>query len=724
MGKERPQLNLDDLHGLRWLLGGVLALVAIWSTAFLEVNAWALIGLATGGILAVLLRPAWPARISPWVHRLAFPAVVTFFVVDYYTFRELLPALVRLGILLVGYRACTHRQRRDDLQLILVSLLLVVTTGVLTVSIAFAGQIVVTAGLALALLLTRTLIDAGEPAALSNGATRALAWTHLSARGLLRRLWRVSDWRVGVAALLLFAALVAFSGTLFLAIPRYQLENSLFLDRWMNKKSVTGFSDTLRFGDVSDIEKDESVAMRVEISDPSKLPAELYWRMIVLDEYHDRTFRLSTYEREHAFDAETTKSRVGILGLPRRAPNMSWTFYVEPGVSRFLPLTGGFVHMSFTEPQSFRTSGRLCLVMLANDPATIKAYRVEKMDTSGTFQSQPVVTPNGVKWYAPPTTIALPFDEAQQARWRGLAREIDPSGGMTAEQFSGAAIRWLHERHDYSLRSAIPPGPEEPLLRWVLSNQPGHCELFAGAFTMLARSEGFPCRVVAGFLGGDWNGDYLIVKNSHAHAWCEMLDRAGSWVRIDPTAAANQSGAKVDPVSDFGGRAQAAHGFGAQWDRLRMLWYRHIVNFDQQDQVDIVRALRGQTDTSAGRLRAAMERLRAFLKKVVQSRWDWARWREIGEGAAVVGLTAWLVYRLRRAVSSSRWVLRRRKTDPIRAEAARWLAQLRNREMRDATLPGNVALALQRIRFGRRETWPDVASTFREARQTWKRLKR
>ncbi len=43
MEKKRPQLNLDELHQLKWLLGGVLALLSAWSVPYLDVNAWALV---------------------------------------------------------------------------------------------------------------------------------------------------------------------------------------------------------------------------------------------------------------------------------------------------------------------------------------------------------------------------------------------------------------------------------------------------------------------------------------------------------------------------------------------------------------------------------------------------------------------------------------------------------------------------------------------------------
>ncbi|MCK7500960.1 MAG: transglutaminase domain-containing protein [Comamonadaceae bacterium] len=49
---------------------------------------------------------------------------------------------------------------------------------------------------------------------------------------------------------------------------------------------------------------------------------------------------------------------------------------------------------------------------------------------------------------------------------------------------------------------------------------------------------GIPARVVTGYQGGEFNprGDYLIVRQSDAHAWTEALID-GAWQRFDPTGA-------------------------------------------------------------------------------------------------------------------------------------------------------------------------------------------
>jgi hypothetical protein len=50
--------------------------------------------------------------------------------------------------------------------------------------------------------------------------------------------------------------------------------------------------------------------------------------------------------------------------------------------------------------------------------------------------------------------------------------------------------------------------------------------------------------------------------------------------------------------------------------------------------------------------------------------------------------------------------------DPVRVAAGRWLTRLpRRADTRD------VVAELQRLRYGRRETWPEPRSVFKRARQ-------
>ena len=327
MEKRRPQLSLDELHQLKWLLGGALVLLAVWTVFYLEFEAWTLMGVTTLAVATALAWPGLPARVPAWTHRLVFPAVVAFFIGDLWLTGEVLPAIVRLDILLLLYRGTSYRKKRDDLQIIVLGLFLIVVAGVLTVSLVFAVQIVVFTACALAFLLVITLVESAEaepaPAALPGRP----GWTEVDWRRLGARVREVTDWRVAVLGAVLFLGVVGVSALLFLAIPRFQLENSLFLERFVSKKARTGFNETIRFGDVTEIQQDTSVALSVDVTDRAQIPAAPYWRMLVLDEYRDGTFRLSALQRRAAFTPEYTAAtargalpRIPATSHPGRVP--------------------------------------------------------------------------------------------------------------------------------------------------------------------------------------------------------------------------------------------------------------------------------------------------------------------------------------------------------------------------------------------------------------------
>jgi len=58
MDRKRPQLSIDELRQLRWLLGGLLVLISVATVGYMEIDAWLL---ATVTTVAVLRR--WPGRI-------------------------------------------------------------------------------------------------------------------------------------------------------------------------------------------------------------------------------------------------------------------------------------------------------------------------------------------------------------------------------------------------------------------------------------------------------------------------------------------------------------------------------------------------------------------------------------------------------------------------------------------------------------------------------------
>ncbi len=728
----RPQLTLDELHQVKWLLGGLLTLLGVSTVFYMDIDAWVLTALTIAATVATVVRPTLPGRVPRLVHTLAFPAIAAFFVADLWLKTELLPAMVRLDILLLIYRNLSYRQRRDDLQIIVLGLFLVIVAGVLTVSLTFAVHLLIYTAASLALLLVITLGEAAtggqRPGAVALRATPAWAH-HADWRGLGRRLREVTDWRVVGLGAALFAGVVGVSALLFLAIPRFQIENSMFLDRFITKKARSGFSDIIRFGDVTEIQLDNSIALSVDVSDQSQVPATPYWRMLVLDYYNNGTFRLSTALRQQ-FAAERTSSTQAGHARPRLGAKAVWTFYLESGVSRYLPLLASFDMLRFREVQNYRYAPGLGLVALREEPVSMTAYRVEGFELGSTQPDPDFARAWRQRAEKEQRTVLvqsrLNLQEGDLESLRGMLQQITGGQRLPAAEFASRAGDWLRRGHGYSLAPNLPGGDGDPLVRWLVSREAGHCELFAGSIVLLARVAGFPARVITGFRGGSWNGysNNFTIRNAEAHAWAEIFDEAaGGWLRTDPLAPATA-------VQDEAMRGEAAvasrldRSWTARLDSLRVFWYRRIVSFDQRSQAETLKAVKEATQNTGRQLRATLEGMVEELKAWLTSPWDGSRAARVLGVVAGLAAVAWL-WREYGRMWWRTWPRGRgaRRDDPVRREAGRWLARLAAAPDREAE-SRRVWAELQRVRFGARPTWPEPAGVFRRARQAVRAARR
>lgn len=735
MDKKRPQLNPDELRRLKWLLGGGLALLSLWTVFFLDIEALALTGLAGAAILAVLVWPQLPGRVPPVAWKLAVPAIIAGVAYDFYATPDTLPVLIRLAILLVLYRAVSYRRKREDLQLIVLTLFLIVVAGVLTVSLGFAVLLLAFTACALGFLFVITLAEIGAPA-VAAGPPEADAgppgWVRLGWGRLFRRLREVTDWRLLGFAALLFAGVVAVSAFLFLIIPRFEIATGFFLDRYITRKSRTGFTEQVRFGDVTELVRDESIAMRVDLTDAGSLRELPFWRVVILDEYSPQGFRLSAGLKAELLRSQRVfqfaRGRAGVIGP--NAVGGDWTFYIEPGVSRFLPLPGSYLSIRLRDPVPVQSHPQTRLVALRSEPMTMTAFQLEGVELraaipDGRFAGQLAAAlaegDDGAdpRRYDPRLSLRGPEGEENEAALARMVAEITGGQPLGAVAFAERATQWLRDRHAYALSASIPRGSKDDIVKWLESNEPGFCEYFAAGLTVLARAAGHPARVVAGFRGGTLNAyeRYIMVRNADAHAWCEIFDGEGAWVRMDPTPGGTAAG---EP-----GVAQAAQqvqdtSWNARWDSLRVIWYRRIVNFDSRQQAEMVEAVRSFTVDGGQALRQRLEAWAQALRAWLARPWDTARAGRVLGGLALVAALAWALWRAARVVGE-RWAswARPGQLDPVRREASRWLRRLAER-VGPGPVPAELAAAraeLERLRFGPRESWPEPPAVFRRVRQ-------
>ena len=96
-----------------------------------------------------------------------------------------------------------------------------------------------------------------------------------------------------------------------------------------------------------------------------------------------------------------------------------------------------------------------------------------------------------------------------------------------------------------NLAYSLKPEPidlEHPLDSFLLDSKIGYCVHFASAFATSARLLGIPSRIITGYKADRSNAinNYLLVRESDAHAWVELYLKDRGWVRFEPTATASR----------------------------------------------------------------------------------------------------------------------------------------------------------------------------------------
>lgn len=244
----------------------------------------------------------------------------------------------------------------------------------------------------------------------------------------------------------------------------------------------------------------------------------------------------------------------------------------------------------------------------------------------------------------------------------------------------------------------------DPIEDFVSHHRTGHCEYFAGALTLMLRSQGIPARMVVGYQGGDFNyvGNYYVVRQRDAHAWVEAylaLDEipadtlypeerhaGGGWLRLDPTPSVDD---EEDP--DPGVVDRAIKSF----DYARWLWNDYVLRLTSERQEQTILSPLGRDrrvplsrwiDADAWReqlRRLANTRPRDLLRFS-------ADWR-VGVAMVLVGGGMYLLARSARRLGPHlrqlariRWPVRRRKRRQSVAFYRRFEAILARRGLRRA----------------------------------------
>lgn len=715
--RRQARLSVEELHQLKQLMGAALALLSFWSLASLEIGGSAILVLGGAVALCAIFQPRMVAQIPEKTWFWAGPVLLLMIGGDFlFHLPEFIPPLVRMVVLLIIYRMLAPRNQREDLQVILLCMFCVVISGVLTVSLLFAFQILMFTPLAMALLFIICLLDRGKTTEVYRIDWGSFRWFRFAGR-----VWRVLDFKVGALCAAMFAMVVAVSTLLFILTPRFDFDQAIpFLE--LSTAAKSGFNETVELGDVSEIQDDDSVAMRVDVPSLEAISSRPYWRMLVLDTYSDSVFRLSQGLKENplrVFD-EQREIRSPNIPMSERDGDL-WTVYMEGAISRYLPVPGDFVAMRFQNYQDIERIPSVHVTGLDSVGQNVFSYQFEDLQFNRRFQSSEseramfAAVAGGAFKAArinyPYTTLELDLPKDDIAVLGEINASFAASEKEEAAVYSKALTDYLWQNFSYS-KSPDGAGSGDRIVSWLKTGRQGHCELFAGAFILLAREAGFPARMVVGFAGGSWNAveDYFVIRNREAHAWVEIYDASqGNWLRVDPTPGNGSSNPEVVVPSSM----IFESGWSAWVDSLRIQWYRRIVNFEQQDQVELALSLKEVATEYYNNLKERLSSVGLGIRSWIARPFDVGNLRPL----LVIGIGVGVLYfgwRFRYVLLGFVYRLLRRPNalDPVRRQARRYLSKLQQKENVDEVV-GN----LKAIRFGPPISSREAQVVFDQARK-------
>jgi transglutaminase-like putative cysteine protease len=642
-----------------------LAVYLVVAAGIAALHLGGLVGFAGFGIFGAALALGWWLRdrneASPTRLRLLIAGIALVAAVDVlYVAESAFEGFVRLLVLLVLLRLFTARAPRELRDAGLLAFFMLVASTAVTFDVGFLFVFVafVVAGVAM-LILAQDLVDAERA-----GGPEAVRRAQAAGRGFIA---------LGLAG---SAGALLVTLALFFVIPRVG-EATLAL-RQPLRRMLIGFTDRVELGAIGELESDSSVAMRVELPDgapPAPVVAQLRWRGVALDRF-DGTAWTADRLRRVAFRRAST----GAIDIARGGDGglrLTQAIFLEPIGTDAV----------FAAPHALRLwirGGSALLddtgAMAVPAPAARLSYTVESAVGAEPWGGPLDAAETARYLQLPPLSPRIP----------ALARQVAAGAGNDLEA-AQALVRFLMRDFRYTL-TLERTTTLSPLEEFLFVRRAGNCEYFAAALAVMLRTLGIPARVVNGFQRGEWNpyGGYFLVRMGDAHSWVEAHVGHAGWITLDasPRQAADAAGGSPSV---------------SLWlDSLRVRWYRYIVSWSRQDQVQVAAAIgrvawtsspwrlswRGWSIPATGLALPALALGAAGLA--------WLAWRRTGPGG--LGPGAPPVPRFyRRALRA----LARRGLRPTTEETAREFAARVAEEAPAVGAPfARVTTAYESVRFG------------------------
>ena len=561
--------------------------------------------------------------ISERVTSLLTGLYVLFYAVDFLVVsRDFVSGTVHLVLFATVVKIFSVRRERDHVYLAVLSFLMVLAAAVLTADSIFL------VGFALFMLIGVTTFILMEMKR-SSAAAKVQARDGQDAQSL--GLWLAAAGPV-------FMLLILLGGTaIFFLIPRV---SAGYLGAYSaGSQLASGFSESVRLGQIGEIQQLNSAVMHVQIYGDSNGAFNLKWRGVSLSTFDGRSwsnplpqieaartqgrFVLPRWNEGNGSPASGSGlSRSPLSGsgsgsalLPSRSPSAKPASPAPAAGTQVRPLH----YRVMMEP-----IGTNVFFLVPRPLILAGPYRQIATDAGGAVfnadHDRAITSYEGTSDLVEPSAAQLGQAESNysaelvrrylqtpkvDARVRELARQITVPATTNYDKARAIEL-YLSSHFGYTLQLGNRV-PRDPLAYFLFERQQGHCEYFASSMAIMLRTLGIPSRIVNGFRGGEFNeltGNYVL-RGRDAHSWVEVYFPGQGWVSFDPTPPASG----------------VVH---SQWNRVLLyldaaaeFWREWVVNYDFAHQKSL--ELQGSRST-----RALWENFRYWISERYSAALRWA----------------------------------------------------------------------------------------------------
>ncbi|MGE0383754.1 MAG: transglutaminase family protein [Gammaproteobacteria bacterium] len=272
-------------------------------------------------------------------------------------------------------------------------------------------------------------------------------------------------------------------------------------------------------GDVGRLKLSDRIRIRVRADDGAPLPVPLTLREAAYDRFEFGAWR-ATYPYQERIDAVpgTHTWAFGARDATTRSATISVSFSRERGV---VPAPVGLRALRADTGIELRRN--VYGAMTLEHPAGL--VRMHAAFDPGAFEQ------------TAPTAQDLAVPGAYRRDFERIAAEIGLAD--LAPDAAAARIRhWFAQHFRYSLVQRGRYAWRMPLTDFLLRARAGHCEYFASATVLLARTAGIPARYAVGYVIDEWSAleRQYVARARDAHAWAEVWI-GGRWRMLDTTPA-------------------------------------------------------------------------------------------------------------------------------------------------------------------------------------------